>query len=84
MFLGAEFEGYKSQEALGISFADYLEAKHLDSFIVKLISCPICLATWLAALASLYLKNAFVFFFVFYFSLFLYFKFKKIMRESDG
>ena len=81
-FLGVKFEDYKIQESVGINYSDFLEVKYPDNFLVKLISCPICLTTWLSAGAAFYLENLLVFFLIFYLSLFFYFKFKKFMRES--
>ena len=81
-FLGVKFEDYKIQESVGINYCDFLEIKYPDNFLVKLISCPICLTTWLSAGAAFYLENLLVFFLIFYLSLFFYFKFKKFMRES--
>ena len=84
LFLGAKFESYKPQENAGILFVDYLEVAHPNSFLVKLICCPICLAVWLSIFVSIYLSNYLIFFSTFYISMVLYFKFKTLMYGADS
>ena len=65
---GFKLEKYKKSEELGILFVDWLPIKR-DSFLVRLITCPICLATWLSAIgAYFFCKNVYSFFIIFYMS----------------
>jgi len=80
---GASLEGYKKSEEMGLSLVDWLSIKY-DNFLVRLITCPICLATWLSiAAAYLFCENVHCFFMMFYVSLMAYFLFKIVMKRSD-
>ena len=81
---GASLEGYKKSEEMGLSFVDWLSIKY-DNFLVRLITCPICLATWLSmAGAYFFCKNVHCFFIMFYMSLMAYFLFKIAMKKADS
>tara|TARA_Y100000592_G_scaffold14894_2_gene21603 strand:- start:7109 stop:7468 length:360 start_codon:yes stop_codon:yes gene_type:complete len=79
-FLGGSFEKYKPHENDGLMYVDYLELAYSSNFLVRLICCPICLGVWLSAAAAFYLESFYIFFLIFYISVFAYFKFKKAMN----
>ena len=80
---GARLEGYKKLEGTGMLFVDWLPIKY-DNFLVRLITCPVCLATWLSIIgAYFFCKNVYSFFIMFYVSLMAYFLFKTLMKKSD-
>jgi len=80
---GARLEGYKKLEGAGMPFVDWLAMKY-DNFLVRLITCPICLATWLSAVSAYFFcKNGYSLFMMFYMSLMAYFLFKTLMKKSD-
>ena len=81
--LAFKFKDYSFQENIGISFPDYLAATHSDSFLVRLITCPICLGVWLGIIFGIIFDNPYIIFSVFYLSLIMYFLFKIIMLKSD-
>ena len=81
---GARLEGYKKLEETGILFVDWLPIKY-DNFLVRLITCPICLVTWLSIVgAYFFCKNVHSFFIIFYMSLMAYFLFKIAMKKADS
>jgi hypothetical protein len=80
---GFNLDDYKGQEEVGVLYVDYLASKYPNSFIVKLLACPICLATWLSIFSSLLYKNVYITFSTFYISLLMYFLFKLLMNKSD-
>lgn len=83
------FKKYRIMEEAGspLNFKEYLGQFYSRNFIVRLITCPICLATWLSIIASLILiilgyKYAVILLFpIAYISLFLYEFIKKIMKS---
>ena len=81
--LGFKLEKYENSQKVGLDFTTHLALKY-DCFIVRLITCPICLCVWLAAIGILVLDYGFGFFFVFYFSMMKYFLFKFLMHKSDN
>ena len=83
LLLGAEFEDYRTQEDSGVLYVDYLASKYPYNFIVRLISCPMCLGVWLSIVSAFYYKNVYIIFSVFYVSLLMYFSFKLLMNKSD-
>ena len=80
---GLKFCQYKTQEEIGIKFVDFLEIKYGDNFLIRLITCPICLTVWLCLAAAIYYENYLVFFVSFYLTMTLYFAFKKLLKWSD-
>ena len=81
---GVSLEGYKKSEEMGLSFVDWLSIKY-DNFLVRLISCPVCLSTWLSIGGwYFFCKNVYSFFIIFYMSLMAYFLFKITMKRSDS
>ena len=80
---GVKLKDYEKLEATGMLFVDWLPIKY-DNFLARLITCPICLATWLAIIAAYFFcKNVYSFFIMFYMSLMAYFLFKILMKKSD-
>ena len=65
-----------------ITYLDYLLVRH-DSFLVRLIVCPICLGVWLNILSFFLHENFYSFCINLWLSLFLYFIIKLVMRKSD-
>jgi len=82
--LGASLEGYKKSEEMGLSLVDWLSIKY-DNFLVRLITCPICLAAWLSIAATYFFcENVHCFFIMFYMSLMAYFLFKIAVKKADS
>ena len=81
---GFKLEKYKKSEGLGLLFVDWLPIKY-DNFLVRLITCPLCLSTWLSAAgAYFFCESAYSFFIIFYMSSMAYFLFKIAMKRSDS
>lgn len=89
LFKVRNYEQYKEEASTGltggnpdIDYLNYLLIKH-DSFFVRLITCPICLAVWMNIIAGIYVENFKVFVINLWLSLFLYFIIKLVMKKSD-
>jgi len=65
-----------------LSYLGYLKAEH-DNFFVRLISCPICLGTWLNLLICIALKDFSFFFVKLWVSFILYFTLVALMKKSN-
>jgi len=66
-----EFEDFKISNSEVLDYQTFLLIEY-NSFFIRLITCPICLTTWLSILTVPMLDNAFNFFIIFIMSLFVY------------
>ena len=90
LFWISSYEKYKEEGETGLTsndpsmeYLNYLSLKH-DSFFVRLITCPICLGVWLNIFTAIISKNFNSFVINLWFSLFLYFIIKLVMRKGDA
>jgi hypothetical protein len=70
---------------LNLSFPQFLYVSYKDSdkrvvqFVIKLITCPVCLALWLSILICLFTANLYIIPLVFVLSLLTYFILDRVM-----
>ena len=63
-----------------LTYHIYLRQYH-SNFFTKLITCPICLNTWISIISAIIIGNVLTSFcFIMFFSLFLYYLLKKLMN----
>ena len=82
-FFGFKLESYKFHESSGVSYPDFLLEQYSENFLIRLITCPICLCMWFSILGSIYFENIFLVISSFCISLVLYFKIKTLINTSD-
>ncbi|MAF23989.1 hypothetical protein CL634_00165 [bacterium] len=74
--------GLETISTPSLGYLDYLKVEH-DNFFVRLITCPICLGTWLNLLICLILKDFSFFFVKLWVSFILYFTSVVLMKKSN-
>ena len=74
--------GSTNSEPVHLGYLEYLLLKH-DSFFIRLIACPICLAVWLNIFTIFAVKSFSSFSINLWVSLFLFFIIKVVMIASD-
>ena len=78
-FLGL---GLETKTGTDLSYLEYLRVEY-DSFLMRLLSCPICLGTWLNIILCLALKDFSFFFVKLWFVFILYFTMVWLMKKGD-
>ena len=78
-------DGYKEYiiDKTFLSFPTYLIIKYPDSFVFKILACPICTCTWLNILFLLIDLNIIRFIYCYTLSLFLFFMLQSLIRGSE-
>tara|TARA_Y100001938_G_scaffold119261_1_gene165137 strand:- start:7130 stop:7486 length:357 start_codon:yes stop_codon:yes gene_type:complete len=66
-----------------VSFPTYLVIKFPDSFIMRLLSCPICTCTWLNIFLFLIDLNITKFIYCYAASLFLFYLLQSLIKKSE-
>jgi len=68
--------------SVNMGYLEYLQTEY-DSFFIRLITCPICLGTWLNIIICLILKDFSFFFVKLWVSFVLYFTVLLLMKKSN-
>jgi hypothetical protein len=55
-FYVKEWEEFKNTKDCSVTYHQFLKMKFPDSFLVKLVTCPICLSVWLSAFFCLFIN----------------------------
>ncbi len=55
LFNISEWRDFKNAKDISTTYHQFLLIKHPDGFVVKLITCPICLSVWLSLICSIFI-----------------------------